>query len=162
MENLDKQILEDHGLESTRPISVGIVASSFNRSITERLLAGAHDSLKRYSVKRQDVFWVSGAFEIPAVLTALANTDRYNALVALGCVIRGETPHFDYISSQCAAGCMKVSVERQIPVGFGVLTVDTVEQALERSKSGADNKGQEAASAAVLSAHAITYVRMLI
>ncbi len=145
-----------------RPISVGIAASSFNRYITDRLLAGAHEELKAHPVKVQDTIWVAGAFELPAILSAMADTERYNALLALGCIIRGETCHFDIIAAQCAAGCMNVSVERSIPVGFGVLAVDTMEQAVERSESGDDNRGSEAASAIIRSAHAISYVRLLI
>ncbi len=148
--------------ELSRPVSVGIVASGYNRFITDCLLNGAQEELKRHSAKLQELIWVSGAFEIPAVLEAMARTDRYNALVALGCIVRGETSHFEYIASQCAAGCMKVSTDKPIPVGFGVLTVDTIEQALARSQSDGDNKGTEAAAAVIRSAHAISYVRMLI
>ena len=157
---METEIIDDRDIG--HPISVGIVASSFNRHITDRLLAGAQEEFKLNPVKIQDVFWVSGAFEIPAVLMAMANSDRYHALLALGCVIRGETPHFEYIAAQCAAGCMRVSVEKPIPVGFGVLTVNSLEQAMERSQRGGDNKGAEAASAIMRSAHAISYVRMLI
>ena len=157
---METEILEDQAI--SRPISVGIVASSFNRHITDRILAGAQEEFKHNAVKVQDIFWVSGAFEIPAVLMAMANSNRYHALLAVGCIIRGETPHFEYIASQCAAGCMRVSVEKPIPVGFGVLTVDSHEQAMERSQPDGDNKGAEAASAIMRSAHAISYVRMLI
>ncbi len=153
-----EKFIEDTNLD--HPISVGVVASSFNQSITDRLLESATTVLQRHSVQLLDVIWVSGAFEIPATLKVMALSGRYNALVALGCVIRGETPHFEYICSQCAAGCMQVSVDAPIPVGFGVLTVDNREQALARSKIDGDNKGAEAAAAVVRSAHAVSRIRM--
>lgn len=127
---------------------VGIVASEFNMEISRRLLEGAKNELSSHSIDLLDVVWVSGAFEIPAALKAMVKRKRYDALLALGCVVRGETPHFEYISMQCAAGCMRVSVDAPIPVGFGVLTVDTYDQALVRSSEN-DNKGVEAAKAAV-------------
>ena len=151
------QITEDR---SGNPVvSVGIIASSYNKPITDGLLKGASKELKQHEVDQLDIVWVPGAFEIPAVAATMANTDRYTALIALGSVIRGETSHFNYISDQCAAGLMRVSVEFALPVGFGVLTVDTMKQAQDRSNPDNRNKGVEAAAAIIASIHTIFYIR---
>jgi 6,7-dimethyl-8-ribityllumazine synthase len=124
-----------------------LVAGRFNDFITERLVAGATDTLKRHGVAEHDIHivHVPGAFEIPMAVKALAAGGRYAGIIALGCVIRGATPHFDYVAGECARGIAEVSRQYDVPVGFGVLTVDTVEQAIERSGTKAGNKGIDAA-----------------
>ena len=129
----------------------GIVLSRFNDFIGERLLEGAIDTLTRHGVERSqiEVIRVPGAFEMPLAAKTMANSKRYDALIALGVVMRGETPHFEYVAGRCAAGLSQVSVEFNMPLGFGVLTVDTLEQAIERAGSKAGNKGVDAATAAI-------------
>ena len=153
-------VADDGFLE--RVISIGIVSSSFNKVITDRLLSGALRELQRHDHNRLDVVWVDGAFEIPAVLKAMAITERYDALLALGCIIRGETSHFDHLAQACASGIMNVSVETSVPIGFGVLTCDTLTQARARSEPGGDNKGVDAAKAVVNSIHTISHIRSII
>ncbi len=129
----------------------GIVAGRFNSAITERLLAGASDTLRRYGVADRNitVVWVPGAFEIPLAAQAMAQTGDYDGLVAVGAVIRGDTPHFEYVAGECSRGISNVMLEYGIPIGFGVLTVNTVEQAMERAGTKAGNKGADAAAAAL-------------
>jgi 6,7-dimethyl-8-ribityllumazine synthase len=129
----------------------GIVVSRFNDLITRRLLEGARDCLVRHGASDDEieVAWVPGAWEIPAALRRLADSDRFAALIALGAVIRGGTPHFEYVSSGVANGVATVGAETGTPTIFGVLTTDTIEQALERAGSKAGNKGWEAALAAI-------------
>jgi 6,7-dimethyl-8-ribityllumazine synthase len=129
----------------------GIVLSRFNDFIGERLLHGAIDTLTRHGVERSqiEIIRVPGAFEMPLAAKAMASSKRYDALIALGVVMRGETPHFEYVAGRCAAGLSQVSLEFDIPLGFGVLTVDTLEQAIERAGSKAGNKGVDAATAAI-------------
>lgn len=129
----------------------GIVVGRFNDLITRPLLAGARDCLVRHGTDDDAVecVWVPGAWEIPGVLRRLAGSGRFDALIALGCVIRGGTPHFEYVSSQVTSGVAAVAAEADIPVVFGVLTVDTIDQAIERAGTKAGNKGWEAASAAL-------------
>lgn len=130
----------------------GIVLSRFNELVSEQLLAGALAALRGHGVKADqiDVVRVPGAFEIPTTLKVLAETARYDALIALGAVIRGDTPHFDYVAGECSRGIREVSMACGVPVGFGVLTVNTLEQALERAGArGGDNKGAEAATVAM-------------
>ncbi len=131
--------------------SVGIVAAHFNGDITTRLLDGAVEALVRSGVQRDriDVLQVPGAFELPLGAIALARTRRYQCIVALGCVIRGETPHFDYVAQEAASGLQLAALETGVPVSFGVLTCDTREQAEARSREGEDNKGAEAARSAL-------------
>ena len=132
-------------------VRVGLVAARFNGSIVERLIEGARGFLLEHGVREEDLLLVRvpGAWEIPAALDALAATGRVDALVALGAVIRGETPHFDYICNECAAGCARVTAETAIPVGFGVLTCNDADQAVARAGGKAGNKGEEAAEAAL-------------
>lgn len=132
-------------------IRLGLVAARFNGAIVEGLIAGAREALRRHGVLDEDIelVRVPGAWEVPAALDALADTGRFNALVALGAVIRGETPHFDYICNECAAGCARVTARTGLAVGFGVLTCDDAEQAAARAGGKAGNKGQEAAEAAL-------------
>ena len=128
-------------------LTFGIVVSRFNNFVTEKLLAGALDALKRHGVDLDtvDVFWTSGAFEIPAIAKRLAASNKYDAVLCLGAVIRGATPHFDYVAAESAKGIAQASVSTDTPVIYGVITTDTIEQALERSGIKAGNKGFEAA-----------------
>ncbi len=129
----------------------GIVVSRFNSFITERLLEGALDCLRRHGCREEniDVVWVPGSFEIPLTAKKLAKKEKYNAVIALGAVIRGETPHFDYVAAEVSKGIAAVSLETEKPVVFGVLTTDTVEQAIDRAGTKAGNKGWEAALTAI-------------
>ncbi len=129
----------------------GIVASRFNDFIVDRLLAAAVETLLKAGADAEDldVVRVPGAFEIPLALKLLADGDRYDGLLAIGCVIRGETPHFDYVAGEASRGVTDVSLEHRIPVGLGILTVDTIEQAKARSGAESSNKGAEAALAVI-------------
>jgi 6,7-dimethyl-8-ribityllumazine synthase len=124
-------------------LRVAIVAARFNRFIVDELLAGARDALARHEVNPNGcaLVWVPGAFELPVMAERLAASGRYDAIVALGAVIRGGTPHFDYVAGECAAGLNRVALDHGLPVSFGVLTTDTVEQALERASMSEGNKG---------------------
>ena len=136
-------------------LSFGIVVSRFNSFVTDKLLAGALDALKRHGVDldQVDVFWTPGAFEIPGVAKRLAESKKYDAVLCLGAVIRGATPHFDYIAAESAKGIGHISVATGIPVIYGVITTDTIEQALERAGIKAGNKGSEAAIAGIETAN---------
>lgn len=124
-----------------------IVASRFNGFIVEGLIAGAVDTLRRHGVAEAniDLIRVPGAFEMPLVAQRLAASERYEAIIALGAVIRGATPHFDYVAGECAKGLAAVALDQDLPVGFGVLTTDTIEQAVERAGAKSGNKGADAA-----------------
>lgn len=128
-----------------------IVAGRFNEFITSKLLSGALDCLKRHGADSDDhaVAWVPGAYEISLVAKKLAETKKYDAVICLGAVIRGSTPHFDYISGEVAKGVAKVSLDSGVPVIFGVITTDNIEQAIERAGTKAGNKGWEAAMSAI-------------
>ncbi len=128
-----------------------IVVSRFNALVTEALLAGCRDAFVRHGVSedRLDVAWVPGSFEIPVVARQLAESGKYVAVVCLGCVIRGETGHYDHVAGQAAAGVLQASVATGVPAIFGILTTDTVEQALNRAGLKSGNKGAEAALAAI-------------
>jgi 6,7-dimethyl-8-ribityllumazine synthase len=128
-------------------LRIAIVASRFNAEITDRLIAGAQEALR--GVADVTLFQVPGAFEIPLAAKRAALSKRFDAIVAIGCVIRGETAHFEYISHVASTGIAQVGLETGVPVTFGVLTVDTDEQAMARSVPGGDNKGYHAAQAAV-------------
>jgi 6,7-dimethyl-8-ribityllumazine synthase len=132
-------------------LHVAIVVARFNDFISERLLSGARDALRMHGVPDDavDVFWVPGCFEIPAIAKRLACTGSYDALVCLGAVIRGATAHFEYVAGQAAAGVARVSYDTGVPATFGVLTTETVEQAVERAGTKSGNKGYEAAISAV-------------
>ena len=140
---------------------VAILVSRYNELITTKLLDGALACCVEAGVAREqvDVVWLPGAFELPAAAAAAAGSGRYACLVALGAVIRGETPHFEYVAGAAASGLADVSVRYALPVGFGVLTVDTLQQAMDRAGGSAGNKGHEAASAALGSADAIAQLR---
>jgi len=132
-------------------LKFGIVVARFNELLSSRLLSGAQDALVRHGVSADDVdvAWVPGAFEIPMVAGKLAASGRYDAVIALGVVIRGGTPHFEYVSSEVSKGVAKVSMDTGVPVLFGVITADTIDQAVERAGTKAGNKGWEAGEAAI-------------
>ena len=132
-------------------LKMAIAVSRFNELLSHRLLAGAMDALGRHGVSEGDidVAWVPGAFEIPMVAGKLAASARYDAVIALGVVIRGGTPHFEYVSAEVSKGVAKVSMDTGVPVMFGVITADTIDQAVERAGTKMGNKGWEAAEAAI-------------
>lgn len=131
----------------SKDIKVGIVAARFNEFIVSRLLGGALDGLKRHEVKDDDidVAWVPGAFEIPLIASKMAKSGKYDMVICLGAVIRGSTSHYDYVCSEVSKGIATVSLQADIPVLFGVLTTDTIEQAIERAGTKAGNKGYDCA-----------------
>jgi len=131
--------------------SFGIVVSRFNGFVVESLLNGAIDTLKRHGAQDKDIeiVRIPGAFEMPLVAQKMAEKQNYDAIIALGAVIRGGTPHFEYVAGECTKGLASVSAKFTIPVAFGVLTVDTIEQAIERAGTKAGNKGVEAALSAI-------------
>ena len=132
-------------------LHIAIVLSRFNSLIGDRLLEGALDTLRRHGVSDDDITLarVPGAFEIPLAVSALAKSGRYNAVICLGAVIRGATAHFDYVAGPMASGLASIAVDTGVPVLFGVLTTDTIEQALERAGTKAGNKGADVAAAAI-------------
>ena len=132
-------------------IRIGIVVSRFNEFITSRLLGGALDGLKRRGVAEEEVqvAWVPGAFEIPLIASKMAKSGKYDAVICLGAVIRGSTSHYDYVCNEVSKGIAAVSLETGVPVMFGVITTENIEQAIERSGSKAGNKGSECAEGAV-------------
>src|SRR5690606_17999417 len=154
---MDERVKTVEGDFNARGMRFGIVASRFNDYIVDRLIAGAVDMLTKHGAAPGDieVVRVPGAFEIPLALQQMAASRRYNALVALGCVIRRATPHFDYVAGEATRGIGAVSMDHEIPIGFGLLTVDTIEQAVERAGTKAGNKGADAALAAVQMASAL-------
>jgi 6,7-dimethyl-8-ribityllumazine synthase len=143
------KIIEGH--ISAAPHSFGIVVSRFNEFITKRLLDAATDCLRRHGAEEDkiEIVFCPGAFEIPQVAQELAASERYDAVICLGCVIRGETPHFEYICNAVANGIERVALQSRVPVIFGVLTTDSLEQAIERAGAKAGNKGWDAALAAM-------------
>ncbi len=138
-------------------LKFGLIAGRFNEFITNKLLSGALDSLSRHGVLEQDieVAWVPGAFEIPLVASRMASTMKYDAVICLGAVIRGATPHFDYVASEVTKGVAKVGLDSGVPTIFGVITSDTIEQAIERAGTKAGNKGWDAAVTAIEMANLI-------
>jgi len=129
----------------------GVVVSRFNDFITSRLLSGAQDCFERHGVSGDDIdiVWVPGSFEIPVAALRLARSGRYDAVVCLGAVIRGQTPHFNYIAAEVSKGVAQVGISTGVPTLFGVVTTDTIEQAVERAGTKAGNKGTDAAAAAI-------------
>lgn len=129
----------------------GLVVSRFNEFISGKLLTGALDALKRHEAQEEDieVAWVPGAFEIPLVAKKMVKSGRYDAVICLGAVIRGDTPHFDYVAAEVSKGIALVGLETEIPVLFGIVTSDTLEQAIERAGTKAGNKGWDAALGAI-------------
>ncbi|MDH3451840.1 MAG: 6,7-dimethyl-8-ribityllumazine synthase [Gammaproteobacteria bacterium] len=140
-----------HGDLQISDAHIGIVVGRFNSYIVDNLLSGAIDTLTRCGVAHDQitVARVPGAFELPLAADKLASSGKYDGLVALGAVIRGATPHFDYVAGECSKGLAQVALQRGLPVGFGVLTTDTMEQAIERAGSKAGNKGADAALSTV-------------
>lgn len=130
---------------------IGIVASRFNEFFTRELLAGAEDCLRRHGVPEADVdvAWVPGSFEIPLAAQRLARTGAYGAVVCLGCLVQGDTPHFSFVAGEVTKGIAQVSLETGVPVIFGIITADTLEQAMERAGTKAGNKGFDAAATAL-------------
>lgn len=134
-----------------RECNIAIVASEFNHFIVQELVAGASDALQRNGVSDSNItlVWVPGAFELPLAADVLATSGRHDAIIALGAVIRGGTPHFDYVAGECSRGLAALALQHTLPVIFGVLTTDNVDQALERAGAGAGNKGFDTAVAAL-------------
>jgi 6,7-dimethyl-8-ribityllumazine synthase len=132
-------------------LKFGLVVARFNEFITKKLLDGAQDALHRHGVNPADIdiAWVPGSFEIPLVAKKLAQTNKYDAIICLGAVIRGATPHFEYVAAEVAKGIARVGLETGLPVTFGVITADTLEQAIERAGTKAGNKGFDAATDAI-------------
>jgi 6,7-dimethyl-8-ribityllumazine synthase len=139
----------------------GIVASRFNDFITKELISGCIDTLVRHGADEKDlqVSWVPGAFEIPLVAQRLARSKSFDAVICLGTVIRGSTPHFDYIASEVAKGIAKVAQDTGVPVTFGIITADTIEQAVERAGTKDGNKGRDAALSAIEMANLLTQIK---
>lgn len=135
----------------SKDFKFGIVVARFNEFITSKLLAGAFDALQRHNVKDTDieVAWVPGAFEIPLVAQKMAESGKYDAIICLGAVIRGSTSHYDYVCAEVSKGIANISLKEGLPVMFGVLTTDNIEQAIERAGSKAGNKGYESAVGAI-------------
>jgi len=134
-----------------KELKFGLVVSRFNEFLTKKLLEGAQDALLRHGVSQDDIeiAWVPGSFEIPLIAKKLAQTKRYDAVICLGAVIRGGTPHFEYIAAEVSKGIAKVSLDTGLPVIYGVITPDTLEQAIERAGTKRGNKGFEAAMSAI-------------
>ena len=142
-------------------LNVAIVASRFNELVTSRLIDGAKDALLRHDVQGSaiEIYWVPGAFELPLIAKELALTGKYDAIIALGAVIRGDTPHFDYVAAEMSKGLASVGLEHRVPVLFGVLTCDTLDQALIRAGSKAGNKGSDCAAGAIEMANLLRNIR---
>jgi 6,7-dimethyl-8-ribityllumazine synthase len=132
-------------------LKFGVVISRFNEFFSQKMLEGARDALLRHGVNEDDIeqAWTPGSFEIPLIAQKMAETKKYDAVICLGAVIRGSTPHFDYIAAEAAKGIAKVSLDTGVPVIYGVITADTLEQAIERSGSKVGNKGYNAAVSAI-------------
>ena len=132
-------------------VRIAIVAGRFNEFITSKLVGGALDVLKRNDVSEEniDIAWVPGAFEIPLIAKKLANTQKYDAIITLGAVIKGSTPHFDYVCAEVSKGVAQISLQSELPVIFGVLTTNNIEEAIERAGTKAGNKGADAAFSAI-------------
>lgn len=145
------EIKEFEGMMTVSGARFGVVVGRFNSFVVESLLAGALDTLKRHGAKEKDIeiVRVPGAFEIPLAAKRMAAAKRFDAVIALGAVIRGGTPHFEYVAGECTKGLASVMMEYDIPVAFGVLTVDTIDQAIERAGTKAGNKGVEATLSAI-------------
>ena len=142
-------------------LKIAIVASRFNELVTSRLIEGAKDTLLRHDVSHNsiDVYWVPGAFELPLIAKEIALSGKYDAIIALGAVIRGDTPHFDYVAAEMSKGLASVGLEHRVPVMFGVLTCDTLDQALIRAGSKAGNKGSDCALGAIEMANLLRNIR---
>ena len=143
------KVIEGHFAGEGRKF--GVAVSRFNAFITQHLLDGAVDTLRRHGVDDEDItaVWVPGAYELPMIVKRMAASGKYDAVLALGCVIRGATPHFDYVAAEAAKGIGLAALESGVPVMFGVLTTDSIEQAVERAGTKAGNKGADAAMGAL-------------
>ncbi len=139
------------GKLEAKSCKVAVVVSRFNSFMTQRMLEGALDTLSRHGMDENkiDVLWVPGAFEMPLACKKLAASKKYDGIVALACVIRGATPHFEYVSSEVSKGIAKVMIDESTPIGFGVVTADNMEQAIERAGSKSGNKGSDAAMSVI-------------
>ena len=144
-----KKVIEGHLIGTG--LKIAVVVARFNEFITGKLLTGAYDGLKRHGVLEEDVtvIWVPGAYEIPLTAQKVAQQGKFDAVITLGTVIRGATPHFDFVSNEVAKGVAQVGLQTGLPVVFGVLTTDTIEQAIERAGTKAGNKGYDAAITAI-------------
>lgn len=153
---------EYQGKLLAKGLKFAIIVSRFNEALSTKLLEGALDALRRHDASDNDitVAWVPGSFEIPLVTKALAQSGKYDALICLGVVIRGETPHFEYVAQGVSRGIAKVSLETGLPVSFGIITADTVEQAIERAGGKAGNRGARAASSAIEMANLLKAYKM--
>jgi len=158
---MDIKVIE--GIYTGKGFKIGIVLSRFNSSLSDRLLEGALDCLLRHEVEKDNilVLKVPGAFEIPIALEKLAQTNKFDGLIALGCLIRGATPHFDFIASQTTRGISQVSLKYSLPITYGLITADTLDQAIERAGAKAGNKGFEAALALLELLNAFNLVKNL-
>jgi len=148
---VDERIQTIEGRLDATGLRFGLVAARFNDFIVDRLIDGAIDTLVKHGASAAEIelVRVPGAFEMPLALRKLAQSRRFDALIALGCVIRGATPHFDYVAGEASRGIAQAGREHELPVGFGLLTVDTIEQAIERAGTKAGNKGADAALSAI-------------
>lgn len=144
----------------SKGLKYGIIVGRFNEFIGGKLLSGAIDGLKRHGVEESEIelVWVPGAFEIPLAAKKMAKSNKYDAVICLGAVIKGSTPHFDFVSSEVSKGIANVSLDTEIPVIFGVLTTDTIEQAIERAGTKAGNKGYDAAVTAIEMANLLNQI----
>ncbi len=136
---------------NAKDLKFGIITSRFNEFIGSKLLSGAKDGLLRHGAEENNIemVWVPGSFEIPLMAKKMAKTGNYNAIICLGAIIRGSTPHFDFVASEAAKGVAMAGIETEIPIAFGILTTDNIEQAIERSGTKAGNKGFDAAMTAI-------------
>ena len=159
---MDIKVIE--GIYTGKGFKIGIVLSRFNSSLSDRLLEGALDCLLRHEVEKDNIFVlkVPGAFEIPIALEKLAQTNKFDGLIALGCLIRGATPHFDFIASQTTRGISQVSLKYSLPITYGLITADTLDQAIERAGAKAGNKGFEAALALLELLNAFNLVNLIL
>ena len=139
------------GMLSAQDLRIAIIVARFNSFITERLVEGALDTIRRHGgdVDRVEIFKVPGCFEIPVAADRVAGSGRFDAVVCLGALIRGATPHFDYIAAECTKGIAQLALQYHMPISYGVITADTLDQAIDRAGTKAGNKGAEAALAAV-------------
>lgn len=143
-----------------KDLKFGIAVSRFNEFLSQRLFEGALDALRRHEVKDEniEVAWAPGSFELPLVVKKMAESEKYNSVIAVGVVIRGDTPHFDYICNEVAKGISRINLETEIPIAFGIITADTIEQAVERAGTKSGNKGFQAAMSAIEMANLVQQI----
>jgi 6,7-dimethyl-8-ribityllumazine synthase len=159
--NTQKTTIIEGGFEG-KGLKIALVASRFNEFITQKLLEGAMDCLLRHNVSESDitVAWVPGSFEIPLAADSLAKSKKYHAIICLGAIIRGDTPHFGYVASETTKGVAKVMLDNSLPVIFGILTTDNIEQAVDRAGTKSGNKGFSAAQSALEMANLLKHIEM--